>query len=186
MTLQQKISSYLNSPRERKLGRYYSSELYSIIGGYKKPEDHFKPDPIKPEHQGVVLRGMMAEALLADILKDSCRCGDDQPKYELKIDDEITIVVKPDFEWKNEGWETKYPKVPVSEVPKKWRYQLECEYRATGKKIKLMVLSDPKEIKTLPFDIKEIEYQPSEATWQEIIKKIKVYHNKVKKIYELS
>jgi hypothetical protein len=182
MKLIQATYNYLNHEKERKLGRYYSSEIYSIIARYKKPEDHFKPDPIKPEHQGLVLRGMMAEALLADILKDKCKCGDNQPKYELKIDDEITIVVKPDFEWENEVWETKYPKERTTEIPNKWKYQLECEYRATNKKVKLMVFSQPKELRTMPFNLKEIEYQPCEATWEEIIKKIKVYHNKVKQI----
>lgn len=179
MKLIQAIYNYLNSPKEREYGRYYASELYSIIAGYKKPENHFDPDPIKEEHQGLVLRGMAYEALLADILKDKCKCGENQSKYELKIDD-ITIVVKPDFEWENEVWETKYPRVPVTEIPNKWKYQLECEYRATNKKVKLIVFSEPKELGKLPFHLKEIEYQPSEDTWQEIQNKIKVYHNKIK------
>lgn len=173
MTLKEKISTYLNNPRERVLGRYNSSEIYAIIANYKKPENHFKPDPIKEEHQEIVLRGMAIEAMLADILKDDCMCGENQGKYELKIDEEITIVVKPDFEWKTEVWETKYPREMVYEIPRKWKYQLECQYRATKKPVKLMVFGEP-------FNITEIPYTPSDETWEEIIKKIKNYHKRVK------
>lgn len=171
MTLQEKKYNYLNNPKERVLGRYNSSELYSIIAGYKKPENHFKPDPIKPEHLDIVLRGMAMEGQLAIILKDVCKCGENQSKYELKIDD-MTIVVKPDFEWTNEVWETKYPKEMVYEIPRKWRYQLECQYQATHKPVKLMVFSEP-------FNLTEIPYTPSEKTWEEIKTKLKSYHKKV-------
>lgn len=173
MNLQEAKSKYLNNPRERVLGRYNSSELYSIIGGYKKPENHFDPDPIKPEHLDIVLRGMAMEGQLALILKDLCKCGENQSKYELKVNDEIVIVVKPDFEWQSEVWETKYPKEMVYEIPRKWKYQLECQYRATHKPVKLMVFSEP-------FNLTEIQYVPSEDTWNEIVKKITSYHEKVK------
>ncbi len=176
MTLKEKISEYLNRPHDRVLGRYNSSELYSIIAGYKKPRTHFEPDPIKEEHQEIVLRGMAMEAMLADILKEDCMCGDNQSKYELKVNDEITIVVKPDFEWETEVWETKYPREMVYEIPRKWKYQLECQYRATNKPVSLMVFSEP-------FHLTRIDYIPSEETWKEIIKKLTLYHEQVKKHY---
>lgn len=179
MTLNEKKLSFLNNDdglHKPKIGRYSASSLYSIIAGYKKPEDFFKPDPIKSEHIDIVLRGMMAEDMLTKILKDAgCRCGDDQSKYELKIDDEIVIVCKPDFEWKNEVWECKYPKEMVYEIPRKWKYQLECEAMATNKPVKLMVFSEP-------FNLTQIDYQQDDRVWEEIVKKIKSYHNKLKEL----
>jgi len=181
MTLIEKKLKFLNNDdglHTPKIGRYSASSLYSIIAGYKKPEDFFKPDPIKEAHADIVLRGMMAEDMLAKILKDTgCKCGDDQSKYEVKIDDEIVIVCKPDFEWKTEVWECKYPREMVYEIPRKWKYQLEVESRATNKPVKLMVFSEP-------FNLTEIEYIPSDETWNEIVKKIKLYHNKIKKLYD--
>ncbi|MDD5353291.1 MAG: hypothetical protein PHS93_09045 [Candidatus Omnitrophica bacterium] len=177
MTLQEAKSLYLNSnPRERTLGRYYSSELYSIIGNWKKPEDFFNPDPIKEEHLDIVLRGMMAEYQLAEILKPmGVKCGDNQSKYELKINDEIVVVVKPDFEWPSVIWETKYPREMIYSVPRKYRYQLECQYRATNKKVKLGVFSEP-------FNLMLINYESSDRVWEEIQRSLINYHKKVKEL----
>jgi hypothetical protein len=185
MTLQEKKYRYLNRldepPKERVFGRYNASEIYSIIGGYKKAEDHFKQDPIKPSERypdqvELVLRGMFIEDGYNKILKNDCKCGDNQSKYEYKIDDEITIVVKPDFEWENEVWEMKCPREMVYEIPRKWKYQLEMESRATNKPVKLLVVGDMLNEVLIP-------YEQSDKTFEEIVKKIKSYHKKIKEIY---
>jgi len=176
MTLNQKKYNYLNrvdeEPKLRVLGRYNASELYSLIKGYKKPEDHFRPDPID-RNVSLVLRGMFIEDGYNKMFCKDCKCGDNQSKYEYKLDDEITIVVKPDFEWENEVWEMKVPGEMVYEIPDKWKYQLEMEHRVTNKPVKLIVID---------YMLNEvlIPYTPSLETFNEIKKKVTAYHNKVK------
>jgi hypothetical protein len=184
MTLNEAKYRYLNrldeEPKERVFGRYNSSELYSIIAGYQKPEDHFKHKTIErseryPDQVELVLRGMFIEDGYNKMLKDKCKCGDNQSKYEYKINDEITIVVKPDFEFENEVWEMKCPREMVYEIPRKWKYQLEMESRATNKPVKLMVIGNMlNEI--------QIPYEPSDKTFEEIKKAIIKYHKKIKEL----
>jgi len=182
MTLKEKKYRYLNrldEPlKERVLGRYNSSDLYSIIAGYKKPEDHFKEDTIKPSERypdqvELVLRGMFIEDGYNKILKNDCKCGDNQSKYEYKINEDITIVVKPDFEWEKEVWEMKCPREMVYEIPRKWKYQLEMEYRATNKPVSLMVVGDMLNEVLIP-------YEPSDKTFEEIKNKIIKYDKKIR------
>jgi len=177
MTLNQKISNYLNNSHPRVLGRYRASEIGSIRSGWKLPENYFKPDPISEENYEIVLRGMAYEGMLNEILKGDCRCGDNQSKYEIKINDEIVLVCKPDYEWETAVWETKYPSKPLSDIPLKYKDQLECEYRATGKKVLLGVFGEP-------FNITLYEYKPSDKRWENIKKDIITFHEAVKKYGE--
>jgi hypothetical protein len=180
MTIKELMSEFLNySPKERKIGRYNASEIYGIIKGYNKPKDFKSPHPIKPEYVEQVIRGMGAEDMMSRIFEErdiKGKYGKNQSKYELDMGDGIVIVCKPDVEFEKEVWEFKYPKETPNYIPDKWKYQLECEYRATHKPVKLMVFTEP-------FGIIEFSYVPSEETWEEIKTNIKKYDEKIKKIF---
>lgn len=186
MTLDEKKYRYLNRLDEpykkRILGRYNASELGSIIRKYKVAKHHFEPDYIQnsdrfPNQVDTVLTGMFIEDGYNKLFKKDCKCGENQSKYEYKINEEITIVVKPDFEWEKEVWEMKCPVEPVNEIPLKWKYQLEMEHRATGKDVYLFVVmvGNGKLIEKL------IPYIPSEETFNEIKTNIIKYHELIKK-----
>lgn len=170
--------------KERVLGRYYASELNTILKGYVKPENFFKPRRIE-ENKKEVMYGMDKELCLANTFHElniNCLCGKEQAKYELKVDDEITIVTKPDFLFPEMTWETKAPINwnDFTRIKPSYVYQLECEYRATKRKTYLGYFSS-EQYRRLPI---LVEYLPSDETWNEIVKKIKLYHNKIKKLYD--
>ncbi len=174
------LLNYVNQPHERELGRYYASELYAIIKGYLKPQDFFKQKIINEEGAKNICRGEAYEAKWKDILefnKIQFKYGDDI-KREIKIDKEIILVVKPDFEFENWILETKYPTKPICKIPEKWQYQLEAEYRATNKKVVLGIFYDI-------FDIRYLLYQPDAARWNLICQSLKKFHADVKKFNKL-
>lgn len=185
-TLNQKKYRYLNrldqKPKERVFGRYNSSELSAIIKRYKSAINHFKPSYIEnnkrfPNMVDTVLLGMFIEDGYNKMFKGECKCGSKQSKYEYKLNDEITIVVKPDFEWEDRVWEMKCPVKPVDSIPDKWKYQLEMEHRATNKDVYLFVVmvGDGKLVETL------IPYTPSDETFEEIKRELIRYHELIKK-----
>lgn len=186
MTLNQKKYKYLNKidepTKERVFGRYNASEIGSIIKRYKSAINHFKPSYIEnnkkfPNMVDTVLIGMFIEDGYNKMFEGECNCGEKQSKYEYKLNDEITIVVKPDFEWEDRVWEMKCPVKPVYSIPDKWKYQLEMEYRVTNKDVYLLVVmvGDGKLMETL------IPYTPSDKTFDEIKKELIRYHNLIKK-----
>jgi len=176
MNITELFDKFLNgNPRDRVLGRYNSSELYSIIKGYKKPVDHFKRDSIQPEYLDRVIRGMGAEDMMSRMFKQcgiKAKYGDNQAKYEMNLGEGITVVCKPDVEFDNEVWEFKYPLDVPTSIPDKWKYQLEMEYRSTLKPVKLMVFIEP-------FGLIKFDYEPSDKVYEEIKTKLTKYHKKV-------
>lgn len=173
------LIKYLNKDKhERKLGRYYASEIFGIMKGYKTVENFFEVEQITDNVDGI-LNGIMKEDFVAKIFKEMevpCKCGDEQSKYELKITDDILIVVKPDFEFKDVVWETKAPIFyrDFSKIKESYLHQLECEYRATNKDVYLGYFIEGK---ILP---KLVKYKPSERRWNSTIKKIKSFHEELK------
>jgi hypothetical protein len=177
MKLNNLFIKYVNQPHERTYGRYYASELYSIIKGYLKPQDFWKAKDIDIDGAKNILRGEAYETKLKEILefnKVDFKYGD-EIKYELPINDEIILVVKPDFELKDFVIETKFPIRDVQEIPEKWKYQCEAEYRATKKPVIVGVFNNI-------FDIRFIDYKPSALTWKKIQTALINFHSKVPKV----
>jgi len=163
---------------EREIGRYWASELYAIIKGYLKPEDFLKKQEIDLEGCKMVLTGEAMEEKLCQIFEKQKVIFEPQVKREIKIDDEIVLVVKTDFEFPNFIIETKFPFREVKEdIPPRYAYQLEAQYRATYKKIYLGVL-------TIPFNLRLIEYTPSERRWKFIKRSLREFHKKVKEVWK--
>jgi len=182
------IINYTNrrEHHSRELGRYWASEIYGIRKGYKQPEDHFKEQDIDAQGCWRIELGNKAEELLKEVYEHNGKKVGDQKKYEIYIDDgrpvnvinvpdinpEITLVIKPDFEFEDRVEECKFSLAQPQDIPEKWKDQLECEYRATAKPVYLVMLHNAPPTKHL--------YKPSELRWKSIQKAIINYHKEVK------
>ena len=184
MKSQELLKKYLNrNQHPRKKGRYNASEIDNIRRGFKKPEDFFKPNIITENFDGI-LNGTMKEDFLAKIfteMKRKCACGKNQNKYKIPVKvtekvTEIVIVCKPDFEFTEEVWETKAPinYRKFGEIKESYKDQLECEFRATGKQIKLGYFVEGQIFPIL------LPYKPSDVRWKNICKKLKEFHDGIK------
>jgi hypothetical protein len=169
------LSEYVNhSDKERKIGRYYSSEIGSIIKGYQTPEKFFIKKKIDKKGVGNILSGMAFEAELKRALDHSKVEYIHEPKKELVIDKDIVISVKPDFEFKDKILETKFPVSLGSPADylERYKHQMECQYRAFNKDVYMGVFSHP-------FSLKIYKYEPSDHTYEEIIKAVKKFHKEL-------
>jgi hypothetical protein len=173
------LIKYINKDKHpRVLGRYWATDIYKIIIKQLTPENFFNPEPIaNTEAIGRMLDGMANEMLLKDIY-DYCNVSYKYGKNilrEMKIDDEITLVVKPDFEFPDWIAEMKNPVREREEIPDWYIYQLECEYRACNKPVKLGVFVHP-------FDVHYIDFVPDDKRWEKIVKTLKEFHAKLKQL----
>jgi len=157
----------------RKVGRYYASELGSIIGGWRKAEDFYEKEIIKPANAKLIQEGISAENHLTLMFQEMNIPVKMQEKVEIKITDEIVLVVKTDYVFENMVVEFKTPREISQVIPEKWRYQLEATYRGFNKPVKLWQ-------KKYPFTITELDYDPSDETWEIIKKALKNYHKQIK------
>jgi hypothetical protein len=174
MKLKTIFSEYVNhNDRERQVGRYYASEVGQVVKGYAKPKDFFTKRKI--DRQGVknIMSGQAFETELKNALDHANRPYEYEPKKEIKIDD-FAIVVKPDFVLPEILIETKFPVKlgSPSDYLERYKYQLECEYRAFEKKTYLGIFIHP-------FDLSLYEYHPSDKLWSEIQDEMRYFHKKV-------
>lgn len=175
MNLHQLIEKYTNiNDKERKIGRYYASELYGIIAGYKKPEDFFKKEKIPSQNARMIQEGNAIEDRLSTIFKEMKVPCEDQIKKEIKIDD-MVIVVKTDYVFKKFIAELKRPRELSLSIPDKWKYQLEATYRAFKKPVKLWQVY-------YPMSFLELDYKPSDKIWFQIKQTLQQYHKEVVKV----
>lgn len=174
----QLLIDYVNQESHpRQIGRYYASELYQIIQGYLKPQDFFTPKEIDLTGAQNILKGEAYESQFKKVLehnKIKFLYGD-EIKKEIALTDEIVLVVKPDFEFDDMVIETKCPVRQIKEIPEKWQYQLEAEYRATYKNVFLGVFSNP-------FNLTLYPYTPDKKRWQLIQRTLSDFHTKLKKL----
>lgn len=174
MRFEDLICNYVNNEYEpRQVGRYWASDIYPIKKGYLKPEDFYQKKEVDKEGVSRIIVGLAMEKQLQEIFEFNKIDVQYQNKYEIKISDEITLVVKPDFEFGDYVLEIKYPFNKVEKIPEKWMYQLEAEHRATNKKVFLGVI-------TIPFYLRVWEYQPSVDRWNEIKFLLTKFHHQLK------
>ena len=166
------IAPINDGKHKREVGRYWASDINSIIGGYLKPEDFFKEKEFNGEGSTNIFFGVALENELTKRFTEKKVKVIGQTKYEMKIDDEITLVVKPDFETSTTTIECKCPKLSIAEIPPRYKYQLEAEHRATGKPTWLLSFQKP-ELVMFP-------YEPNEETWLKVVKTLKLFHKKLK------
>lgn len=178
MKISQLLIDYVNkNKRERTLGRYWASEISSIIGGYLLPEDFFTHRQIDLKGVKNILTGLATEDKLTQIFKEMKVPVEFQAKKEITITEEINLVVKPDYVFEDFLIETKFPfsDFNLKDIPERYAYQLECEYRAFEKQVYLGMFS-------IPFNLQLIPFSPSKKRWEEIQIALKDFHNKLKEI----
>lgn len=176
MKLDHILSKHVNqNHKPRQIGRYWSSEISSIKKGYLTPKNFFEDTDISMGGVRMILTGMAMENMLTKIFEAQEVDCLPQEKKVLSITKEIDLVVKPDFVFPDFVLETKYPfsVVKPHTIPERYKYQLECEYRAFNKPVYLGLFS-------APFSVEFIPYNPSKYTWNSIQKTLINFHNKLK------
>jgi len=173
MNIDRLIKQYINEkePRERRLGRYWASELYSIITGKFKPEDFFEPQPtIDLRGCSNIIRGMEKEETLKLMLEKEEMGFKHHIKKEIKHKG-FVIVVECDFLFKDKLIECKSPY--IADNIKEYHYpQLEAQYRAFKKPVYVLYVKDWN-------DRKEYKYAPSDKRWEEILNKVEEFHKEL-------
>ena len=176
------ILSYINKDKyNRKLGRYWATDIYSIKKGYTTPENFFKSNDIGIDGCKMILTGKANEEILTKLFKKMKVDFIPQDKKEIKINKEIILVVKPDFVFPDYIIETKYPfsMTKTKKIPERYYDQLEAEYRAYNKTVYLGLISSP-------FNVVLLEYTPSKRRWNNIQKLLIDFHDKLKQIEAVS
>lgn len=192
------IHDYYNKEREkqRAVGRYYASEIGSILKGYITTTNYFTQKPVDKKGQANMFRGSAMEDQLGKILKEQGVEFETQTPIELAIpyiqvetysksknagimmQEDIIISGKLDFNFKDYIVETKCPDLMTNGIPDKWKCQMECYYRATNKKVYLGIFD-----KLGEHIIRFFPYEPSDLLWEEIKTKILDFHRRLVKKY---
>ena len=169
------LLAYINKDEGHKKikGRYWASDLYSIIKGYITPENYLKEKKIDLYGTENIIMGYAIEEYLNKIFVYNKADCEYQAKRELKITDDITLVVKPDFNLKSQLIELKFPDSPMKdEIPDKWAFQLEAEYRAFEKPVWLAIVRKHPLLSFVPF-------KPSTMRWNNIKKALMDFNSKL-------
>jgi hypothetical protein len=163
---------------ERKVGRYYCSEIYAIKAGYKTVKNFFIKEDKNLLSAKRITSGNILEAGFEKLLKDSKWEHEYNPKYEIPIDD-FVVVVKPDFIFKECVIETKCPSTfrDWNYLLNSYKYQLQAEHIVTGKDVYLgkFVMENGNE-----FGMKLIKFEPNDKIWEEAVGILRKFDSSLK------
>ncbi len=176
MNFRKLITEYTNRENKpRQKGRYYASELDKIRLGWFEPKDFYKQEEIDFQGCMNILKGEAYEKQLEHVFGAMNIDFQPQVKKEMEVDG-LTIVVKPDFVFRDFVLETKAPtpktiaKIEEGNIPRWYLAQLTAESKAFGRPVKLGVFKEP-------FNLLTMDYTPSEKLWSNTIKKLKEFHS---------
>jgi len=177
MTIKELLNNYVNQKKEpRKIGRYWATDIQAIKKGTLTPKNFFEEKPIDEKGIGMILVGSAMEKELQEIFSFNKVKVQYQNKYEIPIDKDVILVVKPDFEFDNFVIETKFPFTDIQDtIPDRYFYQLEAEHRATQKDVYLGILE-------VPFNLRLLQYTPSIERWLEIQDILIQFHKQLKNL----
>jgi hypothetical protein len=171
------LDSFVNRHEHtnRKLGRYWATDVYRIKKGYLTVEDFFEVKQINLDGIRMILTGRAMEDMLTQIFEKQEVDTLPQEKKVLSIDKDVDLVVKPDYVFPDFVLETKFPFSVVNpyQIPERYKDQLECEYRAFEREVYLGIFS-------IPFNVTFIPYTPTKRRWNSIQKALKEFHNELK------
>jgi len=177
MKIDDLVVKYLNRKKyERQLGRYNASEVYSIIKGETTPENFFEIKNVDEYGAKCISTGIAMENYLTKVFTEMEANCEFQVKKEIKINNEIVLVAKPDFVFKDFIIETKCPNKLFTDIPIWYTYQLESYYRAFYLPVYLG------RITAQPFSVRLISYIPSKLRWSKIQRTLVEFHTKLKKV----
>ncbi len=176
MKIEDLLLGYTNSrePHERKPGRYWATDLWAIIHNRITPEEFFAPKEYDLTASRNIVEGEVRELALKSLLDANGIEYNYQPKKELKIDDEITLVVVADFEFKDLIVECKSPQA-MKKLPKSYHLpQLEAQFRAFEKDVYIIYLKER-------FDYRIYKYDKNDKLWKQIVSSLKKFHQDILK-----
>jgi len=159
--------------KERKIGRYYASELYSYFTNKIPPEKYLEPQVHSLDELQRMYFGEIIHLGIQNLFDFK------EKKYEIKIEPDITLVCKIDLELPNgEIIELKTREdLELDFLPIWWNYQLQAYLRA--KKLERMRIY----VVGWGLSRREFVVRQDEKVWQYIVQNLKNYHNKVLEIY---
>lgn len=160
-----------NDKHKREVGKFWASELNSIIKGYITPKNYFDEKDIDDRGSINIFYGEALESYLGVKFIAHKIITEPQVRKEIKIDD-LVLVVKPDFVGEV-VIECKCPEKPITEIPERYKYQLEAEFQAFQKPVYLLSFQRP---------IVMYKYEPSAKRWLEIQLKLKDFNKKLLKL----
>lgn len=186
ISLNDTLRNHFSKKRERKIGRYSATDIYKIRRGELNVDNFFDTptldnDGIKNVFRGLAYEDKLKQILDAEGVKQIRTDEDKQQKYEYPIDDKITLVMMPDFQFEDVIWETKAPATVKEEIPPWYLDQLECQHRITGKRIEFIQFTQPKD--GLPPTV-TLTFKPSDVRWNNIIKILKDFDKKLREKHE--
>lgn len=181
------LAKYVNLPSEhvRKIGVYWASDIYRMITGELTPKNFFEEPYFYPKTAKSIVTGEALEEKINKVFEATDVDYQYQPRREIaltaqtgKTIDKITLVVKPDFLFKDFVLETKfssYGKVNPNKIPDWYIYQLEAEYRAFFLPVYLGMI-------TVPLDLQLVLYIPDKKIWEKAVAAITDFHIELKKL----
>jgi len=103
MKLNKMLLSFANREEGhvKKKGVYWSSEIYAISKGYITPENYFEKKDIDLYGAENIILGCAIEEYFNKIFSHNKANCEYQSRKEIKISDDIVLVVKPDFNFKS-------------------------------------------------------------------------------------
>lgn len=169
--LDEKLENLVKEETEgKKVGRYHSSELWALLNGRVNPEDYTKPRQFTREDMERMKFGVIIHEGIQKLFDF------EEKKYELKIDDEITLVGKIDLELPNGIIEIKSKEDIESYYSLPDWYDFQCQAYMQMKGVKEMRLY----LVGWAFTRRLFMVKRNETRWKNIIKGLKEYHEKVK------
>jgi hypothetical protein len=175
MILQDIIKKTDDGLHKKTIGRYWASDLNSIIKGYITANNYLKEKEIDIRGLTNIFFGVALENELTKRFEEKGIKIRPQEKKELEIAEGVKLVVKPDFVSDTMTIEAKCPEMPLQAIPERYFHQLEAEYRAFPKnKVYLLSFQRPKFLL--------LEYKPSDERWKEICDNLIKFNNKLIKL----
>lgn len=113
-----------NQKDDREFGKYYVSELWGIVNGYKTIDDVLNGEKLDLTSSYKTIKGTIWHEVIQSLL--DAKCYEIEKRIEIPVNDEIKLVGKIDIYDKlnNEVWELKTSD-EVMEKPKSWhKYQV--------------------------------------------------------------
>jgi hypothetical protein len=180
MKIKETISNYYNKPhdKEREIGKFHASEIWSIFKGYTTAGNFFKQKDVDKRGMACMFRGSAMEDMLCRILTEEKVDFKTQERFELKEKDWV-ISGKLDFNFPDYVLETKCPDSLTNGIPDKWKFQLCCYAKMTGKPVFLGIFD-----KQGDDIIRFFKYEYKEEDWDLIKTTLDNFHNKLIKKYK--
>jgi len=174
MKLNALLKNFVNDREhhKRKIGRYWSSDIWEIMNDKLHPWDFLEDKTFDLKACRNIAEGELRELGLKMLLDSAKIKYNYQPKEIIKIND-FELVVVADFDFPDKIVECKSP-TKINGIKEYHFPQLEAQYRAFGKPVFVMYLKER-------WEYKSYRYIPDNNLWLKIQEELKNFHQKLTK-----